>query len=60
MVVDASDSRQLRGFCRLCIARCGTIATVESGRFTRLDLTLWLPAYQYELNCSDTNWTNAQ
>ena len=26
-----------RGFCGLCIARCGTIATVENGRFTRLD-----------------------
>jgi anaerobic selenocysteine-containing dehydrogenase len=27
----------VRGFCGLCIARCGTVATVESGRFTRLD-----------------------
>jgi anaerobic selenocysteine-containing dehydrogenase len=25
------------GFCGLCIARCGSIATVEDGRFTRLD-----------------------
>ena len=25
------------GFCGLCIARCGCIATVEDGRFTRLD-----------------------
>ena len=25
------------GFCGLCIARCGSIATVENGRFTRLD-----------------------
>jgi anaerobic selenocysteine-containing dehydrogenase len=29
--------RQIRGFCRLCIARCGTIATVEDGKFVRLD-----------------------
>src|SRR5437764_15208485 len=28
---------QLRGFCGLCIARCGTMATIENGRFTRLD-----------------------
>ena len=27
----------VKGFCGLCIARCGTIATVENGRFTRLD-----------------------
>ena len=25
------------GFCGLCIARCGSIASVEDGRFTRLD-----------------------
>ncbi|MGE0224904.1 MAG: molybdopterin-dependent oxidoreductase [Acetobacteraceae bacterium] len=31
------DRRQVHGFCGLCIARCGTIATVEAGRFTRLD-----------------------
>lgn len=34
---DAVGKRQIRGFCGLCIARCGTIATVEDGRFTRLD-----------------------
>ncbi|MBV8826410.1 MAG: molybdopterin-dependent oxidoreductase [Hyphomicrobiales bacterium] len=28
---------QIRGYCGLCIARCGTVATVENGRFTRLD-----------------------
>ncbi|MGI9477371.1 MAG: molybdopterin-containing oxidoreductase family protein [Hyphomicrobiaceae bacterium] len=33
----AIDRRKIRGFCGLCIARCGTIATVEDGRFTRLD-----------------------
>jgi anaerobic selenocysteine-containing dehydrogenase len=31
------DIRQIKGFCGLCIARCGTIATVENGRFSRLD-----------------------
>src|SRR5574340_217564 len=29
--------RRVRGHCGLCIARCGAIATVEDGRFTRLD-----------------------
>ncbi len=29
--------RRIQGYCGLCIARCGTIATVEDGRFTRLD-----------------------
>lgn len=28
---------QIKGYCGLCIARCGTVATVENGRFTRLD-----------------------
>jgi anaerobic selenocysteine-containing dehydrogenase len=28
---------KVHGFCGLCIARCGSIATVEDGRFTRLD-----------------------
>lgn len=28
---------RIRGFCGLCIARCGSIATVEDGRFIRLD-----------------------
>ncbi|MBS0641013.1 MAG: molybdopterin-dependent oxidoreductase, partial [Proteobacteria bacterium] len=32
-----AESRRIQGFCALCIARCGTIATVEDGRFTRLD-----------------------
>jgi anaerobic selenocysteine-containing dehydrogenase len=34
---EAQDSREVRGFCGLCIARCGTVATVVNGRFTRLD-----------------------
>src|SRR3984957_19592082 len=29
--------RQVQGYCSLCIARCGTVATVTDGRFTRLD-----------------------
>ena len=37
MVASAQDARRVKGFCGLCIARCGTIATVENGRFTRLD-----------------------
>src|SRR5919206_5260381 len=37
MAPDTGDARRVRGFCGLCIARCGTVATVESGRFTRLD-----------------------
>jgi anaerobic selenocysteine-containing dehydrogenase len=28
---------RIKGYCGLCIARCGTIATVEDGRFVRLD-----------------------
>jgi anaerobic selenocysteine-containing dehydrogenase len=27
----------VKGYCGLCIARCGTVATVVGGRFTRLD-----------------------
>jgi anaerobic selenocysteine-containing dehydrogenase len=29
--------RRIHGYCSLCIARCGTIATVQDGRFVRLD-----------------------
>src|SRR5215467_12132678 len=32
-----ASHHQVRGYCGLCIARCGTIATVQGGRFTRLD-----------------------
>ena len=31
MAVNTGDSRRVPGFCGLCIARCGTIATVEGG-----------------------------
>ena len=36
MTQDVATER-IRGYCGLCIARCGTVATVENGRFTRLD-----------------------
>src|SRR5215470_16462246 len=29
--------QRVHGYCSLCIARCGTVATVEGGRFTRLE-----------------------
>jgi molybdopterin-dependent oxidoreductase iron-sulfur protein len=28
---------RIQGYCALCVARCGTVATVEDGRLTRLD-----------------------
>jgi anaerobic selenocysteine-containing dehydrogenase len=37
MTAAAPNLERMRGYCGLCIARCGTIATVENGRFTRLD-----------------------
>ena len=37
MTTDVEGRQQIAGFCGLCIARCGSIATVEAGRFTRLD-----------------------
>jgi anaerobic selenocysteine-containing dehydrogenase len=36
MMNDAA-TRKVHGYCSLCIARCGSIATVENGCFTRLD-----------------------
>jgi anaerobic selenocysteine-containing dehydrogenase len=32
-----ANVRLVQGYCSLCIARCGTVATVTDGRFTRLD-----------------------
>jgi len=32
-----SGTRQVHGYCPLCIARCGTVATVKDGYFARLD-----------------------
>jgi anaerobic selenocysteine-containing dehydrogenase len=37
MSAEIPNVRQVRGYCSLCIARCGTVATVTDGRFTRLD-----------------------
>ncbi|MGE0726210.1 MAG: molybdopterin-dependent oxidoreductase, partial [Alphaproteobacteria bacterium] len=37
MTAISEETRRVQGFCGLCIARCGTVATVEGGRFTRLD-----------------------
>jgi anaerobic selenocysteine-containing dehydrogenase len=31
------ESHRVHGYCGLCIARCGAIAVVEDGQFTRLD-----------------------
>ena len=36
MTRNSGEARQVHGYCSLCIARCGTIATVEDGIFTRL------------------------
>jgi anaerobic selenocysteine-containing dehydrogenase len=33
----STDARRVHGYCGLCIARCGCIAVVEDGRFTRLE-----------------------
>ena len=32
-----TGTERIHTYCALCIARCGAIATVENGRFTRLD-----------------------
>ena len=36
-IADQTSTQRIHGYCALCIARCGTVATVEGGRFTRLD-----------------------
>jgi anaerobic selenocysteine-containing dehydrogenase len=36
-VADHTSVTSIHGYCGFCIARCGTVATVEDGRFTRLD-----------------------
>jgi anaerobic selenocysteine-containing dehydrogenase len=45
-MTDHTGTRRVQGYCGLCIARCGTVATVESGRFTRLDPDLSHPTGQ--------------
>jgi anaerobic selenocysteine-containing dehydrogenase len=37
MSANIPNERQVHGYCSLCIARCGTVATVADGRFARLD-----------------------
>ncbi len=37
MSAEIPNVRQVQGYCGLCIARCGTVATITDGRFTRLD-----------------------
>ncbi|HXU91824.1 MAG TPA: molybdopterin-dependent oxidoreductase [Methylomirabilota bacterium] len=36
-MADHTSVQKIHGYCGFCIARCGTVATVEDGRFTRLD-----------------------
>jgi anaerobic selenocysteine-containing dehydrogenase len=36
-MADSAGTRRVHGYCALCIARCGSIAVVEDGRFTRLE-----------------------
>src|SRR4029453_771163 len=36
-MADHTGTQRIHGYCALCIARCGTVATVEGGRFPRLD-----------------------
>ena len=43
---DDTVTRRIQGYCGLCIARCGSIATVTDGRFTRLDPDLAHPTGQ--------------
>src|SRR5258707_2236795 len=37
MSPEIPNVREVQGYCSLCIARCGTVATIADGRFTRLD-----------------------
>ena len=37
MSASIPNERRVHGYCSLCIARCGTVATVTDGKFTRLD-----------------------
>ena len=36
-MTDHVATQRIHGYCGLCIARCGAVATVEDGRFTQLD-----------------------
>ena len=37
MVTDERTAERIRGYCALCISRCGSIAVVENGRFVALE-----------------------
>jgi anaerobic selenocysteine-containing dehydrogenase len=43
---DHASLRRIHTYCALCIARCGAIAVVENGRFTRLEPDLGHPTGQ--------------
>ena len=34
---ESTETQRVHGYCALCIARCGCVAVVEGGRFTRLE-----------------------
>ena len=36
-MADLTGVQRVHGYCALCIARCGCVAVVEDGRFTRLE-----------------------
>jgi anaerobic selenocysteine-containing dehydrogenase len=36
-MADPTGTQRIHGYCGLCIARCGSVAVVEDGRFTRLE-----------------------
>ena len=36
-MADSNGTQHVHGYCGLCIARCGCVAVVEDGRFTRLE-----------------------
>ncbi len=36
-MADPTSSERVHGYCGFCIARCGSVAVVEDGRFTRLE-----------------------
>jgi anaerobic selenocysteine-containing dehydrogenase len=36
-MADHVAARRIQGYCGLCVARCGAVAVVEDGRFTRLE-----------------------
>src|SRR5712691_9261251 len=36
-MADPTGTERIHGYCGLCIARCGCVAVVEDGRFTRLE-----------------------